>query len=353
MKKISIITATYNSSQTLRACLASVERQTAIADIEHIIVDGRSSDQTLKVAAEFPHIAQIVSSKDRGIYHAFNKGVALASGEFIYFLNSDDELHDAQVIEDVIAQLTDDIDFYSGTIVWDDESTKLRHQSIAYHANPQAFKPVHPGFFCRRALFESIGPFNECLNIAADMYFMKRAIQQFQGVFTERVIAIFSKLGISSDSQNRANILLQDEFIDRTLGVTTYGSSLEQRLASSMSTASQLKRLLLASIEGELAIDGLINADQRIAIFGIREVSEIVCLLLQRQGIQIECFLISHPDNQGFLRNIPIKGLEAVAQDQPDIIVNCIEGAHEKAVSESINKVLYEAKVISWREFAK
>ena len=79
--KISLITATYNSASTIRDTLQCIQEQD-YADIEHIVVDGGSADDTLRIVAEFPHIAKVISEKDEGIYDAMNKGIAAATARW-------------------------------------------------------------------------------------------------------------------------------------------------------------------------------------------------------------------------------------------------------------------------------
>jgi len=90
--KITIITATYNSAKTIADCIASVNSQT-YQNIEHIIIDGASTDNTLKIIESLPgRVTKIVSEPDNGIYDAMNKGIKLATGDVIGFLHSDDML---------------------------------------------------------------------------------------------------------------------------------------------------------------------------------------------------------------------------------------------------------------------
>src|SRR5688500_15783303 len=87
--KISIITATYNSDRTVRDTLESIAKQHH-PEVEHIIVDELSKDESLSIMSENPHVVKVISEKDRGIYDAMNKGNGLATGEIIGILNSDD-----------------------------------------------------------------------------------------------------------------------------------------------------------------------------------------------------------------------------------------------------------------------
>jgi glycosyltransferase involved in cell wall biosynthesis len=87
--KITIITVCYNSEKTIEKTLESVANQ-KISNIEHLIIDGKSTDQTLLLVKKYPHIKKIISENDDGIYEAMNKGIEIASGDIIGFLNSDD-----------------------------------------------------------------------------------------------------------------------------------------------------------------------------------------------------------------------------------------------------------------------
>ena len=87
--KISIITVCYNSEETINKTLNSVASQ-VYDNIEHIIIDGKSTDRTINIVKEYFHIKKIISESDNGIYHAMNKGLEIATGDIIGFLNSDD-----------------------------------------------------------------------------------------------------------------------------------------------------------------------------------------------------------------------------------------------------------------------
>ena len=98
--KISVITVTYNSAATVKDTLDSVRDQD-YPDVEHILVDGLSKDETVDIIKEFPHVKNWVSEKDKGLYDAINKGIEMATGDVIGILNSDDFFPDNRVLSDI------------------------------------------------------------------------------------------------------------------------------------------------------------------------------------------------------------------------------------------------------------
>ena len=99
--KISIITVCFNSENTIFDTLESVQSQN-YENIEHIIVDGKSTDNTLNIIKKFKHVSKIISEKDNGIYDAMNKGIKISNGDIIGFLNSDDTFFDEYSLNTII-----------------------------------------------------------------------------------------------------------------------------------------------------------------------------------------------------------------------------------------------------------
>lgn len=349
--KISIITATYNSGVTLEATLQSVACQGALANIEHIIIDSRSLDNTLDIAAQYSHVSKVVSSKDRGIYHAFNLGVQQATGDIIYFLNSDDSLHDSNVIADVLAAFQSDIDFYCGVILFVDSPDRQEYYSPTQQSDPINFKPRHQAFFCRRTLFDKLGPFNECLNIAADTYFMKDAIKRGKGLFTERGIARFSLNGVSSDERNVSLVVAQDAIVDTLLGVNSIYSDMSERLTLQVKNLWNIKNLFLKAMTGSSDFSRLQGL--KVGVFGARELSQIYYLLLQQQKIDVTCFIVSAAADDEMLLGKPVVRIEDLALQRPDVVLNCVEGQHEQIVADKIRELNADISVIGWREFCE
>ncbi len=184
--KITIVTATYNSSATLRDTIESVLSQTYI-DYEHIIVDGKSKDATLDIVREYELRYQgklrYISELDKGIYDAMNKGIRMATGDVVGLLNSDDFYTSNDVLEYVARALSDpNVDAVYGDIhyVNDDDLTHcVRYYSSRVFRRGLmrlGFMPAHPSFYCRRAIYERYGTFDTSLRIAADFENLLRLI---------------------------------------------------------------------------------------------------------------------------------------------------------------------------------
>jgi len=182
--KISVITVCYNSANTIGHTLRSVHEQTH-GDVEHIIVDGGSKDNTLTVvASEGPHVAKLVSEKDNGIYDAMNKGVRLATGDVVAFLNADDFYKDANVLGRVaqvmqaegLDALYGDVDFFRPG---QQDTVARRYNSGWFTAGRLGWgwMPAHPALFVRRALFERYGVFRTDYCIAGDFEFIARVFK--------------------------------------------------------------------------------------------------------------------------------------------------------------------------------
>jgi glycosyltransferase len=184
--KLSLITATYNSSSTIADTLQSVASQ-SYGSIEHLIIDGLSKDHTLDIVQTFPHVSKVVSEKDKGIYDAMNKGIALASGEVIGILNSDDFYANEAVIEKVMKEFDDEtVDLVYGDLqyVHPKEVRQVVRTWKAGRLGPKSFHygwmPPHPTVFVRRRVYETYGNFNLHLKTAADYELMLRFLLKHQ-----------------------------------------------------------------------------------------------------------------------------------------------------------------------------
>lgn len=229
--KISLITATYNSATTVRDTLRCIQDQD-YPDIEHIIIDGGSTDDTLKIAEGFPHITKIISGKDRGIYDAMNKGIAAASGEVVGILNSDDVYAHQSVISAVAKAFANpavlatyaDLQF----VQRDNLNKVVRTWKAGNYSNRSFYygwMPPHPTFFVRREVYNKVGVFNLDLGSAADYELMLRILlkHEIPAAYIKQVIIKMRMGGVSTASlQNRLKANTQDRLAWKINGLDPY-----------------------------------------------------------------------------------------------------------------------------------
>jgi len=180
MSKLSLITVTFNASQTIHACLDCVKEQSV--QVEHILVDGKSEDSTLEIVKKYgSHLAKIISEPDKGIYDAMNKGLKLAGGEIVGILNADDFYPDGDTLAKVIKAFDDPlIDACYGDLLYVDagDTDKIvrnwRSGSFGHKKFYWGWMPPHPTFFVRHNVYEEYGLFNLELGSAADYEIMLR-----------------------------------------------------------------------------------------------------------------------------------------------------------------------------------
>ena len=180
--KVSIITTCFNSALTIRDTLESVSQQD-YPQIEHIVIDAGSTDDTIAIVNEFPHVSLIVSEKDRGIFFGMNKGLTVCTGDVICFLNSDDWYPHVDVISQVVnildknkvqvvygdLQYVDRLNIEKIARTW--RSGKFRRNALYY-----GWMPPHPTFFARKEVYELVGLFDTSLRNAADYELMLRIL---------------------------------------------------------------------------------------------------------------------------------------------------------------------------------
>lgn len=186
MLKISIITATYNSGKTLRDTIESVLSQT-YSDFEHLIIDGGSKDDTLKIIKEYePKYngrLRWISEPDKGLYDAMNKGIGMATGDVVGILNSDDFYTTDKILEILSSALEKSgADAVYGDVhfVNDDNLDKC----VRYYSSKGfrrwkmrlGWMPAHPSFYCRRSVYERYGTFDISFKIGADFENLLRLI---------------------------------------------------------------------------------------------------------------------------------------------------------------------------------
>lgn len=204
---LTIIIPTYNSSATLEVALKSIMNQTA-KDIEVLIIDGLSSDDTLKIAEshklEFPEI-NIISEKDKGIYDAMNKGVLLAKGTWLYFMGSDDSLYESTTIEQFINRK----ELKNNEIVYGNVCSTYfngSYDGLFTYSKLMNKNICHQAIFFRKSVFKKTGKYNIKYKAYADWnhnigWFFSSKISK---IYVDQIIANFAYGGFSSVFDDKA-----------------------------------------------------------------------------------------------------------------------------------------------------
>ncbi|WP_445666630.1 glycosyltransferase family 2 protein [Fodinibius sp. AD559] len=217
--KVSIITPCYNSEATIIESVQSVQDQ-SYDNIEHIIIDGNSEDETLEVLHNYrAGIDKLISENDEGIYNAINKGILRATGDIIGILNADDKYISNDVIEMVVASFKKEETsaVYGDLQYLDSNADKLLRN---WEAGPFALKkfengwmPPHPTLFVRSELYEEYGLYNEEFDIAADYELILRFLykNEVPVSYIPEVLVQMRSGGVSNDGlKSRIQAFIED-----------------------------------------------------------------------------------------------------------------------------------------------
>jgi glycosyltransferase involved in cell wall biosynthesis len=207
--KVSIITISLNSSNTIRETIESVLCQT-YANIEYIIIDGKSTDGTIDIIKNYESIFEgrlkYISEPDNGLYDALNKGIKLSTGDIIGILNSDDYFIDSEVVVNIAnAFETHKIDAVYGNLLFVKKyntSMIVRKWVGSFYKN-NSFKvgwhPAHPTFYVKREIYEIYGLYDTSLGVSADFELMLRFIEKYK-ISTYYLDRYFIKMRMGGES---------------------------------------------------------------------------------------------------------------------------------------------------------
>lgn len=211
--KISIVTVTRNSAATIEDAILSVAKQ-SYPRVEHIIIDGASTDGTLDIINRHRNkFSMMISEPDRGIYDAMNKGIRLATGDVVGFLNADDVYSNENVLGEMAETFEDPtVDACYGDLVYMDEllSRVVRYwKSRPYRDGlfEKGWMPAHPTFFVRRAVFERYGDFDPAFRLQSDFDLTMRflSICKIKSVYLPKVL-VKMRLG-GATNRSAANVI--------------------------------------------------------------------------------------------------------------------------------------------------
>ncbi|QHS54216.1 glycosyltransferase [Mucilaginibacter sp. 14171R-50] len=216
--KISVITVCYNAQSTIEQCIRSVVSQD-YQDIEYIIIDGASTDNTVSIIEKYiKDIRLFVSAPDNGIYDAMNKGIALARGDVIGILNADDVFAGNHILSDIAQAFASN----AADIVYGDLDYIKPGKGIVRKWRAGQYKkgmfnrgwmPPHPTFYCKRQVFDRFGNYSLEFGTAADYELMLRFmhLRQVPSFYLQQVFVKMMVGGVSNKNIiNRINSLFFD-----------------------------------------------------------------------------------------------------------------------------------------------
>ncbi|WP_373275032.1 glycosyltransferase family 2 protein [Parapedobacter tibetensis] len=199
--KLTVITIVYNNVSNIERTIQSIINQT-YPHIEYIVVDGGSTDGTLAIISRYAdHISRWVSEPDNGIYDAMNKGLAMASGDYVLFMNSGDEIYEEDTVEQVFASAADADIYYGETEMYDEnwQSLGLRRHAIPEKFTWKSFRYgmniSHQAIYVRWAIAE---PYDLQYQLSADIDWVIRAAKKAGKIVnTKRMVAKYQVGGMS------------------------------------------------------------------------------------------------------------------------------------------------------------
>ena len=197
LPKISVITVSLKSVETIEATIKSVLDQT-YNNLEYLVIDGGSKDGTVELLEKYSNDSKLkfISEADNGIYGAMNKGIKMAVGEWIFFIGSDDTLFSNGIIEKVFSQDHGNAEVIYGNV-------KLLHAGLTYdgpfdHEKISQNNICHQGMFIKKSLYEKLGGFNTKYIVAADYEFnIKWMGMGISSAYVNEIIAIYNEKGFS------------------------------------------------------------------------------------------------------------------------------------------------------------
>lgn len=219
--KVSIITVVYNGENTIEDAIMSVASQN-YSNIEHIIIDGLSTDNTLeRIEKHLDKVAYYISEKDKGIYDAIDKGLIIATGEIIGILNADDVYYDSYCISAVVEEFkSKKVEVVCGDLVYVDSGKMDR--IVRYYSSkgvaPKMFEfghmPPHPATFISRYCYEQYGLYKVDYKISADYELLARLLRCHGVSYSclQKVIVKMKTGGVSTKNL-KSNLILNKEVL--------------------------------------------------------------------------------------------------------------------------------------------
>jgi len=220
--KLTIITIVYNNVRHIERTVLSVLNQT-YPNIEYLVIDGASNDGTLEILKKYEgRLAKLISEKDKGIYDAMNKGLALASGDYILFMNSGDEIYGSDTVENVFASAPDADIYYGETEMFDEDWKSLGQRR---HKSPENFtwkdfkygmSISHQAIYIRRSLTE---PYDPQYKLSADIDWIIKAAKKAGKIINTRMYVAKYLVGGMSKKKHRQSLIERFHIFSKHYGL--------------------------------------------------------------------------------------------------------------------------------------
>jgi len=347
-----------NSGRVIERALKSLNNQ-SFKNIELIVVDGASQDDTLEKVGKFSNLLGAkISQNDTGIYDAFNQGIQIARGEVVYFLNSDDSLYDNAVLEEVAPLFRDNlcIDIVYGKVVFQDPVTRTQNpigREFSLKDLSDGYLPRHQGFFFRKTLYDDVGKFNTVYRICGDIDFLMRCMKQGkEHHFLDRFIASCVTGGISSSPQYAPLMNLEfSQICFRNLGVEIIGKQMDMVDVNGFYKLwleiVLLRKRGISSILKDKGID-------KAAVHGTFCAGMLMFRDLLMEGIECVGFTDNNKDNWGqVLQGLPVLSPEELQTSFPDVqaVIVTIENQGGYEVARQLEeRFAGSLRVFVWRD---
>lgn len=209
LPKLSVITIVYNNVKDIERTMLSILNQT-YSNIEYIVIDGASNDGTLEIVKKYEkRITKLISEKDKGIYDAMNKGLALATGDYVLFMNSGDEIYELETVEKIFATAPNADIYYGETEMYDENWSSLgrrRHQAPE-HFTWESFKYgmsiSHQAIYIKRSLTE---PYNLQYKYSADIDWIIKIAKKASSIVNTHLYVAKYLVGGMSKKKHRESL---------------------------------------------------------------------------------------------------------------------------------------------------
>lgn len=231
MPRLTIVTITYNAEQFLERTLVSIEKASKNLNdpsfLEYLIIDGASKDKTLEVAARYTHlVTKLISEPDNGLYDAMNKGLAKATGDYVWFLNAGDEVHDPLVFQKLQTSFSTNADvYYSDTLLVREDGSPIGLRSIVTPHNLPAklsWKDLKLGMkVCHQSLLvkREQAPTYDANNLSADLDWEINSFQQAKTIVPLTFVLCRYLIGGLSIQQHRQSLIDRFKVLKKHYGL--------------------------------------------------------------------------------------------------------------------------------------